>query len=720
MPSITTLKLASLIILGTIVCSCQPETTIEATTIDLSGQWLVKLDDSELQKNLQTIATELDGIDIKLPGTLDEAGLGNANTLEPALNNYILSHLARKNEYIGQAWYQRNFQLPSNWEGNRYILELERVLWESTLWVNGGKIGQQNSLIAPHRYNITEALQAGKNTITICIDNSDQLPGINVTSDRYPGATSGEMAHAYTNHTQIKWNGIIGKIQIHKVGSAQLENLQVYDNLAGNLLEFTCDGVDLSTLKYEVQHQGSLLQEGSLDVIKVGNLYRGQIGMEAPVLAWDEFSPNLYTLTLKTESGESISTNFGFSNISNQDGELHHNGRRIYLRGTLECAIFPLTGRPYTDKAEWKKMIQSAKAYGLNHLRFHSWCPPKAAFEAADEMGFYLQAELPHWNLEVGKDPVTNTFLRAEGDRILREYGNHPSFILMSMGNELQGDLGFLNQITSELKAKDSRRLYSTTTFSFQEGAGSIPQPEDEFYVTQWTDKGWVRGQGIFNDKAPHFDKDYTKEMEHLQLPLISHEIGQYSVFPDLSEIEKYTGVLEPLNFIAVQQDLAKKGLADQAADFTLASGKLATILYKEEIERALKTPGFDGFQLLQLQDFPGQGTALVGLLNAFWESKGAVDSATFKQFCGPVVPLLRFEKAVYPSGATFQADVQIANFWKEQKGLSLKWHVKNKDQVVTEGRLENIDLSLGNGNYPGFINPVLEFEEASQLTVGL
>ena len=192
-------------------------------------------------------------------------------------------------------------------------------------------------------------------------------------------------------------------------------------------------------------------------------------------------------------------------------------------------------------------------------LRFHSWCPPKAAFEAADEAGFYFQVELPHWSLKVGEDENTTLFLRKEADKILKDYGNHPSFIFMALGNELQGDIGLLNRMVAELKKMDNRHLFATTSFSFQKPTGTRPEEEDEFFIAQWTDKGWIRGQGIFNDKPPHFNADYSANSDHIQIPLISHEIGQYSVYPDMREISKYTGVLEPLNFIAVKNALEKR-----------------------------------------------------------------------------------------------------------------------------------------------------------------
>ncbi|MEL7121835.1 MAG: sugar-binding domain-containing protein, partial [Bacteroidota bacterium] len=705
-----------LFLFALLLSACKTEEAIHSAEINLAGSWVVVVDSLQEGENAAWYESSIGGQAIQLPSTLDQANMGELNDLKPALNNYVLSHLARKREYIGQAWYQKEIEVPKNWEEGKYFLELERILWESTVWVNGTLAGKENSLVTPHRFDLSQLLKPGKNTITIRVDNSNLFPYINVTSDKYPGKTSGEMGHAYTNHTQIKWNGILGGIRLEKTGVDAPHSLRIDADWKGQNVDFqfVSQAMDQEEVTYEISLGNEVIQEGKTKLSRKDNSYRASVVLTEKALPWDEFNPNLYQLKLITTTGSVLNSTFGFRSLNANGKKLTLNDNRIYLRGTLECAIFPLDGSPYLDKASWKKMIKQAKAYGLNHLRFHSWCPPKAAFEAADELGFYLQAELPHWSLEVGKDAAANEYLQKEASRILAAYGNHPSFVLMSMGNELEGDFSFLNGLVERLKSEDDRRLYSTTTFSFQEGAGAVPQSEDEFFVTQWTNEGWIRGQGIFNAVAPHFNKDYRNEMDHIEMPVISHEIGQYSVYPDLREIDNYTGTLTPLNFIAVKEDLEAKGLLPLASDFTRSSGTLAAILYKEEIERALKTPEFDGFQLLQLQDFPGQGTALVGLLNAFWESKGVIDSTSFKQFCSPVTPLLRFEKAVYKSGEDFTAEIQVANFWKDIETSDLRWAIKQEDRILHLGDIKGKKLSLGNENFLGEIKVKLQVDQAT------
>ncbi|RTE54193.1 glycoside hydrolase family 2 [Arenibacter aquaticus] len=690
--------------------------------ISLAGNWSVKLDSLDKGSHENWASQNFEGLTIKLPGTLDDAGIGHRNTLKPALNNYVLSNLTRKHQYIGKAWYQKEINIPKSWKKKEVKLTLERVIWESQVFVDGKLAGRSESLVGAHEYNLTSFLSPGKHLLTIVIDNSNKYPFINVAGSKYPDPINQDMAHGYTNHTQIKWNGIIGNILLEASTYNTPENLQIFPDVENKILMVSFEQAKPVSKKiiFELSDQDGkiIYTEIVNNAIIQGNLVSFKIDKPEKLEFWDEFHPVLYQAKVISQ-GQDIQTKFGYRKVENTNGVLSLNDERIFLRGNLECVIFPLTGYPPMEKWGWTKLIEQAKNYGLNHLRFHSWCPPKAAFEAADEAGFYFQVELPHWSLKVGEDENTTLFLRNEAAKILNDYGNHPSFILMALGNELQGDIGLLNRMTAELKKKDSRHLYATTSFSFQKPTGTRPEKEDEFFIAQWTDKGWIRGQGIFNDKPPHFNADYSANSDHIQVPLISHEIGQYSVYPDLTEIPDYSGVLEPLNFLAVRNALQKKGMLDLAGDFTQASGKLAAMLYKEEIERALKTNSFDGFQLLQLQDFPGQGTALVGLLNAFWESKGIISPEEFRKFNSPLVPLIRYEKAIYVEGENFLASIEVANYLKKLENQTIEWQINNEEgNVLFKGAINNLDLTIGNNMELGKIAIPIKIEKAQEWNI--
>lgn len=658
--------------------------------LNISGDWTVQLDSTDigLKNGWQNKGfAQL----MKLPGTTDDAGLGAANKLKPGLEKLQMSHLTRKNSYLGAAWYSREITIPKKWKGKDLILKLERVIWKTNVWIDGNEVEtEQNSLIAPHYFNLSKYLTAGKtHRITIRVDNR-KLFDISVDN----------MAHAYTNETQIIWNGIIGKIEIEAFDVVSITNLQVNPDIKEGKVKLTfklnnnSKNTDKGILTITAINKKSKTAVESLKKeirLKAGqSVVELDYNMGKDVKLWSEFLPELYELKaeLKTMKNESqIAVDFGMRSFLKKGPVLTINGQPVFLRGTLECNIFPLTGHAPMDKEGWKKVFGTAKNWGLNHLRFHSWCPPQAAFEVADEMGFYLQVELPVWSLKIGEDQKTTDFLYAEAQRMMDEYGNHPSFCMWSMGNELQGDMTVLTKLMNSLKAKDGRHLYTTTSFTFEKEHGVWPEPEDDFFITQWTKKGWVRGQGVFNSESPAFNKDYAASVEGMTVPLITHEIGQYAVYPKIDEISKYTGVLEPVNFKSVKEDLERKGLIAKAADYTKASGRLAVILYKEEIERALKTAGISGFQLLDLHDFPGQGTALVGLLDAFWDSKGLISAEEFRQFSAPVVPLLRFSKAAYTNNELFTASLDVSNYSETNlKDQEIEWSISDNTAVIASG----------------------------------
>lgn len=691
-----------------------------SNVLSLAGDWEVSLD------SLKTFRP------ITLPGTLDMAGLGTPTSLadKPRQDEWreVMRHLTRRHSFIGAAFYRRSIDISKEMADKPLTLTLERVIWTSQVWIDGNLLAEGDgaeSLTTPHVYTIAKGLKAGKHDIMIRIDNRK----------RYDISYE-EMAHAYTDETQTKWNGILGLMTVKAENRVKILSLQVFPDVENKSVKVRttiyspnkCSGTLIYAVRDATGHKTLPCTVTDTTIVEE------TIVMGDTVKLWDEFSPNLYTLNVSFSKGKEVldekAATFGMREIAVKDGHIAVNGNRIFLRGTLECCIFPLTGCPPADEAGWVKVFNVAKAWGMNHLRFHSYCPPDAAFRVADRMGFYLQIELPVWSLHIGEDQAVNSFLYNEYKRIADSYGNHPSFCLLSCGNELQPDFKFLNRFVHYMRQHDPRHLYTTSTFTFEKGHGKHPEPEDQFFVTQWTDRGWVRGQGVFDAEQPNFNKDYRQATEGINTPLISHEVGQYSVYPNLREIDKYTGTLDPLNFKAIRNDLLRKGLLDKADDYLKASGKLAVKLYKEEIERALKTPKFDGYQLLGLQDFPGQSTALVGLVDAFWDSKGLTTPEYFRQFNAPVVPLVRFEKATWSNSETFKAEIEVASYGSHTPTIPngrgenivhrVDWTLNYADNgVVSSGHFDNVNIASGNVTSVGIINvPLDTVKEALCLTL--
>ncbi len=389
------------------------------------------------------------------------------------------------------------------------------------------------------------------------------------------------------------------------------------------------------------------------------------------------------------------------------------DGHKVYLRGKHDAAVWPLTGHVAMGVDEWLKYLGTCAEYGINHIRFHSWCPPEAAFEAADRLGIYLQPELPFWGAFDSADSTLMSFLHKEGENILREYGHHPSFRMMALGNELWGDISKMAEFIGDFRRIAPDKLY-TFGSNYYLGYQGIKPGMDYFTTCRIGGEGWgnygthTRGSfsfadaadgGVINHFYPSSDRNFDEACTPAGIPIISHETGQFQTYPDYGEIRKYTGVLYPYNLEVFRRRLAEAGMLDRAADFHKASGLWSVRLYKADIETDLRTRDMAGYQLLDIQDYPGQGSAYVGILDAFMESKGITTPKEWRQWCSPVVPLLVTDRFCYSDGETLLARIQVSNYGGSSlAGKTLRWKVADTQGSLTlpdgEGLLDAGEIS--------------------------
>ena len=656
----------------------------EAASINLAGEWRFALDRSTEQLLPQNAGHETpslspgDGVaqewfrrdlpdKIQLPGILQAQGYGDdisTNTpwvlglgdawwkLQPAELRGRFSQPGHvevpflsqpPKHYLGVAWYQRDIDVPADWQGRHVTLFLERPHWRTTVWLDDKCFAANDSLVAAH---ITDLglLSPGKHRLSIRVDNRTQLPAVGHQLD----------AHSISDALGAAWNGIVGRIELQATSPVWIDDAEAFPNL-----------VEKSVLiRMKIGNatgrpgSGTILA-GTHSAAATWAADGGQAELEVPLgdeaRTWDEFHPNLqhFTVLLKgANADDSKSLTFGLREISFNDQELLLNGRPINLRLTHDGGGFPLTGYPAMDVGLWKKIIQVCKDYGLNGIRFHSWCPPEAAFEAADEMGFYLQPECGMWN-DFG-DPAMQQRLNDETARLLRGYGNHPSFILLSPSNEPRNYARVTPHWAADWHQKDNRRLFS---------AG-----------TGWSDPSQVTGGAqyatlVSMNRNPlrnitgWFGRDYRAALENVHVPVLGHEVGQWCAYPDFDVIQEFTGYLRPGNYDIFKYIAQQEGVLDQDHIFAWASGRFQLAAYKEEIEANMRTPGLSGFQLLDLHDYLGQGTALIGVVDAFWHPKSYVTAREFRRFAGQTVPLARLTSRTFTTDQSLESDVEIYHF---------------------------------------------------------
>ena len=654
-------------------------------TVDISGEYKLFMDKSALLTEREYNDT------ISLPSTTSFACKGEENKKRET------GFLTDAHKFEGNAWFAKNITIDNSGDGRAFLL-LERTRL-TTLFVDGEEVGSADSLNTPHIYDITRFADGGEHFVEILVKNVGYKTG---------------GGHLTSQDTQTNWNGITGRMEIFFTPASFLKDIMLFPDIKQGVVKIRgeLDGNNsvfaLVCAKSDNTEKEHVCSEQTFE-IPCGE-FELTYDMGEDFLKWDEFSPAVYTLTI-TAGEDKYDIDFGMRDFSSSDGKFTINGVKTFLRGKHDGLIFPKTGFAPTTVDEWERVLSISKSYGFNHYRFHTCCPPEAAFAAADRLGIYFEPQLPFWGTiadegEEGFNAEEQDYLVSEGFRILKAFGSHPSFCMFSLGNELWGSQKRLDSFLKAYKEFDDRHLYTQGSNNFQWFPAQLEN--DDFFVgVRLANDRLIRGsyamcdapQGFIQTSPPTTAVDYDsavhpvnaahqsevsddgtvmiqygttmKEVKASEadadfiptVPIVTHEIGQYETFPDFDEIKKYTGPLKARNFEVFRERLEKAGLLKLDKAFFESSGRLARDCYKAELEAVFRSRTLAGFQILDLQDFTGQGTALVGMLDAFMDSKGLITPEEYRQFNNSAVLLARFEKFVYAAGEEFRAHIELAYF---------------------------------------------------------
>lgn len=707
----------------------------------LNGKWHVVLEDGTTGQ-------------MDLPGTLDENGIGHrdvgANQWHPdaVLGNAageidkdapIATRFTRRHTYEGEARISRKITVPDYGTDRLFVLaERARAL---RLLVDGEacSVFRQGTLSTPYIFELTGAAP-GEHEFTFLSDNS--YPGMPKAAIYYSSAA--------TDETQTNWNGILGECSMYTRPQNFIDSLRVYPravkkeekNKAGGYVLDVCVELapgakkvykdakiilqsealaageleDTQTLTEIISYSGEGLAEAGTDKEenpKTMEIWFRDLPLRENVKLWDEDEGNLYEMAVTLDNGMSAEdkggstaecrTRFGIRSFGdNGSGRLALNGRAIFLRGEANCAEYPETGHPPMTIPEWKEMLLKYRSYGINFVRFHSHCEPEAAFAAADELGMLLQPELSHWDpKDAFGTEESYRYYRAELVDLLKTYANHPSFVMLTLGNELQAqDEGRerMRELVRTAKRMDPTRLYANGSNAFYGEEGC--DPESDFYTSQSCKDVVIRGtfsgmRGYLNENYPSADRTYDEAMAEIrkeyQKPVFSFEVGQFEVLPDFEELESFHGISDPVNLKLIKKRVEERGLLPTWEKYVEATGELSRLAYREEIEAAMRTRELSGISLLGLQDFPGQGTALVGMMNSHMESKPYpfARPERFREFFRESRIFVKLPRYTYEEGEYLTAEVEVANFGKESIAGELGWTLGYRDCAVNSGRGE-------------------------------
>ncbi|UDF05069.1 sugar-binding domain-containing protein [Asticcacaulis sp. AND118] len=663
-----------------------PESPAREGTVSLAGKWRFALDHNDIGlADYWFNKTMPSDLQIRLPGILQTQGYGNEIEAETQFvaalprdmrwyllpqykpytqpGNIKVPYLSQPvRHYLGVAWYQRDIEIPEAWAGKRIALHLERTRWRTDIYVGNKLAGSSRSLVAPHEADLG-ILKPGTHRLSLRIDNRMQEPVY-----RPDG-------HAVSDGEGSTWNGVVGRIELSATSPVWIDDAQVFPDLTRKSAQVR---VKIGNLTGKAG--SGTLSVGKVSVPVTWTVEGGVAAIDVPMpdaKPWSEFTPVLQKLTVAligTDADNRRDLTFGMREVRTEGRQILINGERLDFRATHDGGGFPLTGYPATDVETWKRIIAICKDWGFNGMRFHSWCPPEAAFTAADELGFYLQPECGMWNnFDPGRKMLA--VLHDETERLLKAYGNHPSFIMLAASNEPAGQYPQqLSEWDLKWRKADPRRLYADGIGRFSPPPGGPGTP----YASDFL--GTIRGRGPGGWFGEDYEKALTDSTGNADIPCIAHEVGQWCAYPDFGIIDKFSGkgkydafpqgigwgdraYMVPGNYEIMRDSAQAHGLLSLNKELAHASGRFQVACYKEEIEANLRTPSYSGFHLLDLHDYLGQGGALMGLLDAFWEEKGYVTAEEFRQFCNTTVPLVRLKDRVFTSDKTLSAEAELAHF---------------------------------------------------------
>ena len=726
------IKLVALLLTAGFYSACTQQLPPDTRSrISLEGNWGLQLDTAGTGIAPDWLTKSCTD-SLFLPGTTDMGKMGTYNT-----DMTLTTGLSREYVFEGKALYTKQIRIPEEWDGTSVRLVMERTK-PTTIWIDGKEVGANNDISTAQQYDLSSYLFPGTHTVAILVDNGKQA-----VPEKVYGSS-----HAYSASTQTNWNGIIGDFYLESAPLCGIDEIQLYPDVAKKVvtarvtLRNPDKGAGKGILSFyaeawntDKQHK-TPVQTVEVDWTKPEQELELALGDKA--LLWSEFTPSLYRFSVSLKTDQSVDTEqatFGLRDFKTKGRQFTMNGKVTFLRGKHDACVFPLIAHTAMDVETWRHYFQVAKQYGINHYRFHSWCPPEACFEAADIEGIYLQPELPIWgNIDIDDTELCD-YLLKEGRNLHRAYSNHASFVMFGLGNEMSGEEG-LAMLIQTFKKEDNRHIYSSGSNNYLGFKGK--QANEDYFTTcrvgREGDKQFntharasfsfadAYDGGYLNHTYPNSEMDFSSANVLCDVPIISHETGQFQVYPNYEEIKKYTGVLKPRNFEIFKKRLEEAGMINLAYDFMMASGKWSALLYRADIEMNLRTPEWGGFQLLDLQDYPGQGSAYVGILDAFMESKGLIAPEEWRHFCSEVVPLFCTEKFCWTNDEALTGEVEIANYSESDlNSKQLSWTLTDSKQQVLDKGVLPLQVKQGELAKVGTLKPAIaSVRKAEKVTLAL
>ena len=616
---------------------------------------------------------------VMVPGCWEAQGVGtNAMSVTWACHwDCIPQRL--KHRHVGIGFYRKDVKLPREWSGKRVWIKVGGVNSQGWLWVNDDQVAWLDTYCGTYKYEITDFVRPGESTKIVC-EVSNALP-------------SRRGCMAVVNH----WGGILRDVELEATPSVFIDDAWVRGDFDRHVAEthVTIDGGVDGDLSCRVTVEGGVSER---------SVSSGENVLEVPLAdfrPWSPEHPNLYVATIELLRGGKVEMRrkerFGVRKIEVRGKQLYLNDRPFFVRGAGWHPLNPKDGEDLPDRDAYRRTIANVREAGFNLVRCHTHCKWPEFFEAADELGLLVQAELPYYN-----DAPTDLFefnpLR-DARELCEHFRRHPSFAIYSCNNEGWFGNRCSERLYQELKRLDRDRLVNSGDASFSQ---KIDHPGISD-LAGGPPNIWPRGS---------CDPDK---------PFICHEYLNVAVKFDTRDAVKFDNAVwdAPYTREDRRKWLGRFGL-DMAIGDRLqdAQNRFQAIWIRHGIESARLDPNCDGYSFWSLQDclvpqskHPGACSAQA-LFDIFWgEKRCGLSISDVKLFNRPSVLLLDtmpqphlyrpsqyrtrdfFDNLnrVWEEGSIIPARVFLAHYENEDLANGeLTWRlVSEKDGTLASGRMD-------------------------------
>ena len=641
--------------------------------IDLNGEWQFRLDPSNAGLQQKWFALSERFTDsINVPGAWQAQGFG-----EPS---GILRH-----NYEGTAWYRRAVSVPETWRAKRTVLHIGGAHRRVTAFVNGVELGGHDGFSAPFEFDISSAIKPGSvNVIVLRIENPP------VTIEASPDKQKPLLPTGMLNYIG-NWGGIYGAVELRSTPRTYIKSVLIIPDVEQRRISFHVridSAENPRPLALSVEAAGAA---ASVDIPAAKLDSDAVVDIPAPnAPQWSPDDPQLLTAHIRLlDRGGEIDRKeerFGFRQFTTRGSTLLLNGKPLYLRGYGDDNVEALTGFPPSSRKVIVERLKLAKNFGFNAVRFHSMVPPAEYFEAADEAGMLIMAELPAAYTQYFF--AHRDFLKGELERVLLAYRNHPSLLTLGFGNEfnlhwLKTDAdraSFVESIADFYKT--AKRIAPATLIMSNDGFDLRPTDMVSMY------------RGAPADR-----------------PTVRHEFGQYYCsLPDIGLIDRFTGVMDPLWLKAKKKWVNDNHLESLYPKYLRHSEKLQQIGRKFQIERVRADGRVTGYHYWLIVDYPGgtgEGDSWEeGWFNYFWEPKG-ITPEQGKELNSPVLLMIDagVDNRTLWLGEPKEIGVRVSNYGLEAvRDGRIGWQLLDGAHPVSTGALNGVVADLGKVSDAGVI----------------